>query len=96
MVKKGMSPLKAKTLRDKRGIENSKLAELRIKKGLSQSDLANKAAIPISTIRCYEQGTRPIDNARLKVLCNLCVVLDCKVDDILENHDLIERYKLVK
>lgn len=74
----------------------TKLQSVRTARGMSQNDLAEKSGISKRTIQCYEQEARPIDGARLSQLCNLSVALGCKIDDILESKELIERYKKVK
>lgn len=96
MAGKGITPEQAQKIRKANGIEETKLQRLRVKKGLSQSNLSVVTAVPIRTIRSYEQKTRPIEGARLDVLCALCIALDCKIEDILEDKTLIEKYRLVK
>lgn len=76
--------------------ENTKLCELRLKKNLSQNKLAVITGISVRTLQCYEQKARPIDGASLDILCSLCLALDCKIEDLLENKDLRTKYKMVK
>lgn len=96
MVKRGMTPERAKELRKAKGIEETKLQKLRIEKELSQNDLAVKSGVTLRAIQCYEQQTRPIDGARLGTLCDLAATLDCKIEDILEDKELIEKFRFVK
>ena len=96
MVKRGMTPQQARKLRAEKGIEETKLQKLRVKKGLSQDELAEKAGINKRTLQCYEQQTRPIDGAKLEVLCDICLALGCKLEDILENEDTIRKIKATK
>ena len=96
MSKRGITPQQAKQIRDEKGIAETKLQSIRVKRGLSQSKLAELSGITVRTIQCYEQRARQIDGARLHALCNLSAALDCKIEDILEDKDLIEQYRKVK
>lgn len=96
MTKRGITPHQAKRIREEKGIEETKLQKLRVKKGLSQGGLAAVSGVPIRTIQCYEQQTRPIDGARLNSLCDLALALNCKIEDIIEDKTLIEKFRLSK
>lgn len=96
MTKRGMSPKQAQKLRTEKGIEDTKLQKLRIAKGFSQKDLSVASGVTLRAIQCYEQRTRNIDSARLNILCSLAISLDCKIEDMLEDETLIDRYKMVK
>lgn len=96
MVKRGITPQQAKEIREKKGIEETKMQKIRVSKGLSQGELARLANISARTIQCYEQEARPIEGAKLNTLCNICTVLGCKIEDILEDEELIKQYKAVK
>lgn len=98
MIKKdrGITPQQAQKIRAARGLKDSKLTKFRLKKGYSQSDLAELSGVTKRAIQAYEQGTRPIEGARLDSLCNLCQTLDCKIEDIIEDGEMIDRYKAVK
>ena len=63
---------------------------------LSQSQLAEKAGINVRTLQHYEQGSKLFDHARIDTILKICLALNCKLDDIIENQeyiDLIKRYK---
>lgn len=90
MVKRGMTPQQAAKLREKMGVKMTKLQRLRVKKGLSQSELAEISGVPFRRIQYYEQKSRPIEGARLDVICKLCLALDCKIEDIIESKEIIE------
>ena len=92
MGKRGMTPQQASKVWESK----TKLQKLRVNKGLSQSELSEKSGISKPTIVCYEQKKRPIDNARLKVLCKLCLTLGCSLEEVLEDKNLIENYKKIK
>lgn len=96
MTKRGITPQQAKKIREEKGIEETKLEKLRVKKGLSQSSLSAISGVTIRAIQTYEQQSRPIDRARLDTLCRLCLALDCKIEDIIEDKELIEKYRLTK
>ena len=73
-----------------------KLKEMRQAAGLSQSQLAEKAGINVRTLQHYEQGSKLFDHARIDTILKICLALNCKLDDIIENQeyiDLIKRYK---
>ena len=96
MKKRGISPAQAKKIRAAKGLEDTKLQKLRVEKGLSQTALAAKSGVTRRAIESYEQRIRPIDSARLDTLCRLCFALDCKIEDILESKELIEKFKLAR
>lgn len=66
-----------------------KLKELRMKAGLSQSQLAEKADINLRTIQHYEQGSKIFDHARIDTIFKVCIALDCKLEDIIENKHIL-------
>lgn len=73
-----------------------KLKEMRQAAGLSQSQLAEKTGINVRTLQHYEQGSKVFDHARIDTILKVCLVLNCKLEDIIENQeyiDLIKRYK---
>jgi transcriptional regulator with XRE-family HTH domain len=74
----------------------SKLKTTRQAKGLSQSQLAEKANMNVRTLQHYEQGSKVFDHARIDTILRVCLALNCKFEDIIENQeyiDLIKRYK---
>lgn len=96
MAKKGISPEQAKKIREQKGIKDTKLQQARLKKGYSQKQLSVVSGVSLRAIQCYEQRDRSIDGARLDKLCDLSLALDCKIDDIIENEELIYKFKMVK
>lgn len=66
------------------------LKELRFKKGLSQGQLAKACGIPKSTLIKYENGYASINSARLDTLLKLCIVLECKLEEIITNSNLVK------
>lgn len=70
-----------------------KLKELRKSRGLSQSQLAEKTGINVRTIQHYEQGSKNFDHARLDTLVKVCIVLNCRLEDVVENEEYIDLLK---
>lgn len=96
MVKRGISVEQAKKIRAEKGIKDTKLQKERVKKGYSQGQLSKASGVTVRAIQMYEQRKRPIESARLETLCRLCEVLDCKIENVLDDNDLIEKYIKVK
>lgn len=74
----------------------AKLQELRKASGLSQGKLAQTIGMNLGTITKLEQGQRNINKAELSTLLKLCLALDCRLSDILddpETLDLLRRYE---
>lgn len=67
-----------------------KLKETRQAKGLSQSQLAEKANMNVRTLQHYEQGSKNFDHARIDTILRVCLALDCKLEDIIENEEYLE------
>ena len=70
-----------------------KLKEMRQAKNLSQSQFAEKTGINLRTIQHYEQGSKNFDHARIDTILKTCIVLNCKLEDILENPEYVELVK---
>lgn len=72
-----------------------KLKTLREQVGLTQQELSNKSGVNIQTLRKYEQGTKNINNARLKTILKLAITLNCNISDILTDDTIVylEEYK---
>ena len=75
--------------------KNDRLQELRKAAGMSQSQLAKAAGISLRMLQDYEQGARDINGAKLSTLLKLCIVLKCKLPEIITDEDtakLLEEY----
>lgn len=73
-----------------------KLQDARKAAGMSQSQLADKANMNVRTLQHYEQGSKIFDNARIDTILNVCLALNCKIEDVIENEEylaLIDQYK---
>ena len=96
MIKRGMKPKRAAEIKAKKGLVITKLQKLRLARGFSQSELANAAGVSVRRIQKYEQQLTPIEGARLDTLCDLCIALDCKIEDVIENETIIKKICMVK
>lgn len=69
------------------------LKEKRQAAGLSQSKLAEKTGMSVRTLQHYEQGAKDFDHARIDTILKVCLVLNCKLEDIIENQEYVEMLK---
>ena len=67
----------------------NKLQELRLERNLTQKEVSKSTGIPLSTYIKYETENLDINGARLLHLIKICLVLDCKLTDILTDADLV-------
>ena len=70
-----------------------KLKEKRQAAGLSQSQLAEKTGINVRTIQHYEQGSKNFDHARIDTILKVCITLNCKLEDVIENPEYVDLLK---
>ena len=75
-----------------------KLKKKRLEAGLSQSQLAEKAGLNVRTLQHYEQKNSPknFDHARIDTILRVCLALNCKLEDVIENPEyleLLEKYE---
>ena len=74
----------------------SKLKTKRMEANMSQSQLAEKANMNVRTLQHYEQGSKIFDHARIDTILRVCLALNCKMEDVIENQeyiDLIKKYE---
>lgn len=71
----------------------NKLKFIRNKKGMTRKELSEKSGINIRTIEGYEQGNRDIEMGYIDTLLSLSISLECKISDLLENKNTIEKCK---
>lgn len=74
---------------------NQKLKKMRQAAGLTQSQFAEKADMNIRTLQHYEQGSKDFDHARIDTILKVCLVLNCTLEDIIENTEYLEMLKKV-
>lgn len=61
------------------------LQKVRIENNLTQADLALQAKMNLRSLQYYEQGRKDLAHVRLDKLLRLCIVLKCKIGDIIED-----------
>ena len=70
-----------------------KLKEMRQSRGLSQIQLAEKTGLSVGVLRHYEQGSKIFDNARIDTIMKVCIALNCKLEDVIENPEYLDLIK---
>lgn len=73
----------------------TKFKKARIKAGLTQSELAELSGVPIRVVQSIEQGYRDIQKTNVTYIIMLCNTLKCKLEDILENEEVVEMLKKI-
>lgn len=68
----------------------SKLQDVRKAKCISQGTLAELTEMSLSAVTKLEQGQRNINKAELSTLLKLCLTLDCRLSDILDDPETLE------
>lgn len=68
----------------------TKIKSKRLETGITQSQLAEKAGINVRVLQHYEQGSKNFDHARIDTILKVCIALDCKMSDVIENEEYIE------
>ena len=71
--------------RPPRKAASTKLKAMRVKSGLTQKEVAQLTGINPQTYSQYEQGAKCFDNARLITIFAVCTVLECSLEDIIED-----------
>lgn len=85
----GSATTPEKKTRGPRDKAKTKLKALRVASGLTQLEVAVRAGINIRVYQFYEQGSKPIEGAKLETLIKICLVLNCKLDEIIEDQNLV-------
>ena len=81
-----------KKTRPPRNAANTKLKALRVARGITQREMVERTGINPGTYSQYEQGVKNFDNARINVILRVCVVLNCRIDDVIEDPEYIKAY----
>lgn len=61
------------------------MQKIRIARNLSQSQLAALSGVNLRTLQDFEQGRKPLKNAKGEMLYRLSVSLSCSINDLLED-----------
>lgn len=83
--KKAPSPVKEEA--------KTRIKAMRLGSGMSQSKFATAVGINVRTLQAYEQGYRQFDSAPLKILLQTALVLECRIEDIIEDPECIQLLK---
>lgn len=70
-------------------MSKTKIQNLRISKNLSQSQLSKLSGVNLRTLQDFEQGRKPLTNAKGEMLYRLSLALDSPIEALLSN-ELIE------
>ena len=57
---------------------------LRKQSGLTQAELAKMIGISVRALQNYENGNKKITNIKLSTACNIAIVLNCKLIDLVD------------
>ena len=68
----------------------TKLQAKRKERGLSQSQLAEASGVNVHTLQKYEIGEKDLNGAKLATLLRLCIALDCRLIDILNDPETVQ------
>lgn len=82
-----------KKTRGPRNKAKTKLKALRVASGFTQLEVAVNAGINLRLYQFYEQGNKPIEGAKLETLIKICLELNCKLDEIIEDQNLVNLLK---
>ena len=86
----GAAATPEKKTRGPRHKAKTKLKALRVNSGLTQLEVSEKAGLNFRTYQYYEQGNKPIEGAKIEVLIKICLALKCKLDEIIDDPELVE------
>lgn len=84
--------------RPPRKAANTKLKAMRVRSGLTQREVVERTGINAQTYSQYEQGVKSFDSAKLGTILNVCVALSCKLEDVIEDKELLKliaQYKAI-
>lgn len=72
----------------------NKLQVARQQAGLSQTQLAERAGISLSALQKYERDAKDINGAKLLTLLKLTAAMNCRLEDILTDGEVIRLIKV--
>lgn len=62
----------------------NKLKQRREAAGMTQADLAKATGISVRVIQNYEQGTRPLNGARVITVKHIADAIGCSIEDLID------------
>lgn len=71
-----------------------KLKEIRQLRGFSQNTLARAVGVNPSNIMKYESRVNSLDGAKLISLLKICNTLDCRLEDIVDDAELLKQLQI--
>lgn len=86
----GSATTPEKKTRGPRDKASTKLKALRVASGLTQLEVATRSGLNFRTYQYYEQGNKPIEGAKLETLLKICLALNCKLEEIIDDPELVE------
>lgn len=63
----------------------TKLQKVRIDNDMTQAELAEQSRINLRCLQYYEQGRKDLAHVRIDKLLRLCIILKCKICDIIDD-----------
>ena len=96
MKKRGINVEIARKVRITKGLKETRLQKIRYFRKMTQQQLADESGVSLRMIAAYEQKDKAIEGAKLNTLCDICLALDCGIEDILEDRNIANKYKQVK
>lgn len=69
---------------EKNVVLGAQLKKIRTAAGLTMPQLAELSGIGLDNLKSYETGRRDINIARVDILKSLSQVLNCKIEDLLD------------
>lgn len=70
-------------------MERTTVQKKRISKHLSQSELARLSGVNLRTLQDFEQGRKPLKNAKGEMLYRLSLALSCSIEELLGDSTLV-------
>lgn len=66
-------------------MSKSILHNIRISKNMSQSQLSRLSGVNLRTLQDFEQGRKPLTNAKAEMIYRLSLALDCSIGELLSD-----------
>lgn len=96
MSSNGTSPDEKMEIKLRAESKISNLEKTRVARGMTQQQLSEKSGVSIYTIQAFERLARNINGTGIEHLLDFCIALECQIEDIIEDSDVIEKAKKVR